>query len=265
MIADTTSDLDSHMRDIQAKIERLQAGDTSAVEDVAVEWQAMLEEKGSTQRGLDMCARLSIDIAHFESTSSEPPQFSGRPSAQKHIKSGLGEVKGSVESLITRLRTHEAVIDSQLEAISLNDAVSEPVAKQLERLCQTKESISQCIQFVSEAGKSADERSNVFEDIALTDNSYAFSVSTVNDLVHARRLNLRGRSRHFGGQVTNETVQQAMAALTQLDAEHLKFSAEAPKDIPQDPSATGPESASNARQFLDRFGRGVPLSATRSG
>lgn len=82
--------------------------------------------------------------------------------------------------------------------MSLKEAFSEPVAAQLAPLQQTKESVSQCIQIVSEASELADERSNVFEDITLADNSYAFSVSTVGDLVIVRRLNLKDRSRHFG-------------------------------------------------------------------
>ncbi|KAI5458951.1 hypothetical protein BGZ63DRAFT_360626 [Mariannaea sp. PMI_226] len=265
MISDVSSDLSTHMADIQAKIERLQAGDATAIDDVAVEWDAMLEERKCAQSGLDMCAQLSAEIARFESASTEPTKFSDRPSAQKHIKSGLGEIKGSVASLVTRLRTHEAAISSQLEAMSQNDVFSEPVATQLAQLRQTKESISQCIDIVTEAGELVDERSNVFEDITLADNSYAFSVSTVNDLVTARRLNLKGRSRHFGGQVADETVQQAMKALTQLDAVHLKVIAQNPNAVPQDGPDSDPRLSGDTKQFNNRFGPGVPLSANRTG
>lgn len=257
MIFDTTSDLGTHMSSIQDKIDRLQAGDATAIDEVAIEWHSMLEERESTQRGLDMCAQLSAQIVQFESASKEHAQFSDRPSAHKHVKSGLGEVGGSVQSLVTRLRSHEASISSLLEAMSLKDGFSEPVAAQLARLQQTKDSISQCIQIVSEARESADERSNVFEDITLADNSYAFSVSTVNDLVTARRLNLKGRSRHFGGQMTDDTVQRSIEALTQLDAEHLKRLPQNPRD--RDPSGTEPTSSSDTRQFHGRFGPGNSL------
>jgi hypothetical protein len=268
MISDTTCSLDAHLSSLQEKIARLEAGDATASDDVAIEWHAMLEEKKSTQQSLDMCTQLSVQITKFESASSEHAHFSDRPSAFKHIKSGLGEARGSIQSLVAHLQTHEAFINSQLEAIALNEASSETIAAQLARLQQAKESISHCIQIVSEAGEAADERSNVFEDITLADNSYAFSVSTVNDLVTARRLNLKGRSRHLGGQTADETVQKSKEALTKLDAEYFGTLQQDPRDRSLGASNTGAREPSKTQgdnsQFDDRFGPGVSLSVNRT-
>ncbi|KAL0938210.1 uncharacterized protein CTRU02_207941 [Colletotrichum truncatum] len=223
MISDTTDDLETYLADVQNRIDRLQASDKSAVKEMALEWQAMLEEKENAQQGLNMCAQLSALIVQAESASKEPAHFSERPSTHKYTKTTLSDAKASFKTLAENLKTHEALIDRQLQAMSLNETLSESVAVQLDLLQQTKETISQCIKVVGEAGEVANERSNVFEDITLADNSYAFSVSTVNDLITARGLNLKGRSRHFGGQMTDETVQKSMEALTQLDAEHLRY------------------------------------------
>lgn len=268
MISDTTCDLDAHLRNLQEKIARLERGDAAAANDLAVEWDAMLEEKQSTQAGLRMCAQLSTQIAEYESGPTEHTRFSDRPSAHKHVKSGLDKTRGSVQVLMERLQAHEASIDSQLEAVSLDEASSETVAAQLAQLQQTKESINQCMKVVSEANDGAEERSNVFEDITLADNSYAFSVSTVNDLVTARRLNLNGRSRHFGGQVTDETVQKSIEALTQLDAEHLKSQQPARHSSQGARNADASKANSNIgafQPFNDRFGPGVPLSVNKTG
>jgi hypothetical protein len=146
--------------------------------------------------------------------------------------------------------------------MSLNESLNEPVAAQLARLQQTKESLNQCIQIVSEAGELANERSNVFEELDLADNSYEFSVSTVGDLVTARRLKMSGRSRHFGGQVADETVQKAIQALTQLDAEYYKYSNN--EQGPRQTSSIFPSQAKDkhtTRQFNDRFGPGTVLAA----
>ncbi|KAH7308611.1 hypothetical protein B0I35DRAFT_442295 [Stachybotrys elegans] len=260
MISDTTSDLNDHLNDLQEKIDRLQAGDASAVDEIAIEWQALLEEKESTRQGLEMCAQLSAQIVQFQTSSREHVQFSGYPSAKKHVSSGLGEAKGSIESLITRLQTHGALIDSQLEALSLKGASPEPVAAQLSRLEQTKESINQCIQIVSEARNSATDRSNIFEDLTLAGNSYAFSVSTVHELVTARRLNLEGRSRHFGGQVADETVQRSIEALTQLDREYIRTSSGNEQEEIRAPTVLDPRDATTHKEFRDRFGPGNSLS-----
>ena len=266
MISDATCDLNTHLDNLREKIERVQRGEAGSANDLVTEWNAMIEEKQSTQQSLKMCSRLSAQIAQYESASTEHKQFADRPSAHKHVRSGLDKAKGSIQSLVTRLQAHEASIDAQLEAVSLDEASSETVASQLARLQQTKESISQCIQVVSEASQMAEERSNVFEDITLADNSYAFSVSTVNDLVAARRLNLKGRSRHFGGQVSNETVQKSMEALTNLDKEHIRSSRLAGDTSPDPHSdASRPENPPrDFRLFDQRFGPGTPLSVGKT-
>lgn len=187
-------------------------------------------------------------------------KHSGRLSAHKHVKSGLGEARGTIESLITRLRTHASLVDEQLEALSSGGGFTEPVATQLARLQQTKDSITQCIRIVSEANDLADERSNVFEDITLAENSYAFSVSTVSDLVIARRLTLKGRSRHFAGQVDNETVQKSMEALTQLDALYTQTAGMNDRDLRRGAESPG---SGEGSQFHGRFGPGKPLSMSK--
>ncbi|RBA11871.1 hypothetical protein FPRO05_14150 [Fusarium proliferatum] len=267
MICDTTIDLDNYLRDVQEKIDRLQAGDAAVVEDIAGECQAMLEEKKSAQQGLEMCNRLSSQITQFESASKEHERFSDRPSVHKHVKSGLGEVKGSVKSLVTRLQTHAALIDKQLEAVSSTDAGPETTAAQLARLQQIKESIGNCIEVVSDANKTADERSNVFEDIRLADNSYAITVSTVNELVMARGLDLKDRSRYLGGQVTDKTVQESIAALTKLDSQNLVSLQQKHQDrgqvLSQADAIKVGKVPKDTQPFVDRFGPGVSLSYSK--
>ncbi|KAK1521604.1 hypothetical protein CABS01_16508 [Colletotrichum abscissum] len=134
MIADTTSDLNTHLQDMQEKIDRLKAGDVAAVDEVALEWHAMTEENESAKLGLEMCARLSVQMSEFEAVSAESAQYTGRPSAHKHINAGLSQAGQSIKSLVGRLQSHEALVSSQLEAMSLQGALSEPAASQLERL-----------------------------------------------------------------------------------------------------------------------------------
>jgi hypothetical protein len=47
-------------------------------------------------------------------------------------------------------------------------------------------------------------RQSVFEDITLADGSYSFTVSTIGDLVLAKKINLSGGSCNVGGQISNE-------------------------------------------------------------
>ena len=221
MIRDATSDLQDHLQQLDQKVKSLASTeDTGSSAHTAVEWQAMLEEKESTHQGLRICAQLSAQIEQLELSSSiENPQPLQQSLAHKYIKNGLDATKGSIQSLVSRLKSYEVDIDRQMASMSSKDQLSEPDSTQLTRLQETKESIHQCIQVVAEAREASVmvERRNVFEDITMAGNTYDFSISTVGDLVTARRINLTGRSRHIGGQISDDSYQKTIAAIAQLD------------------------------------------------
>ena len=264
LIADTRTDLRNHLEklDQQGQNLTIEKPDSDSADGEA-EWHAMLEEKESTRLGLRICAQLSAQVEQLESTSTEGPQFSDRPSAHKHLKSGLNTTKGSIENLVTRLRSHEDDVDRQLESLASGTSISDDATEQFAKLQETRASIRQCIDIVSDASNNlAGERRNVFENIAMSDNSYEFSVSTIGDLVTARQLNLRGRSRHIGGQISSQDYQKSIDALTRLDMEHIKATHPLVEDRSQPkPEGSQPEvPAITMEYFCDRYGRGVRLT-----
>jgi len=242
MIRDTTTDLREHLQNLEKRVQSLSVGEAHEPTP-DVEWQAMLQEKESTQQGLRICAQLSAQIDQLEPTSKEHPQFSQRPSAYKHIRTGLDATRGSIQSLVSRLQSHEGDIDRQMKAMESTVQLSEEGAVQLARLQQTKESIHQCMSVVVEASEMlTDERRNVFEDITMVDESYGISVSTVKDLVTARRVNLSGRARHVGGQISDESYQKTIEALTKLDMSAQNLA----RDVDQTPPSPEAEHGSTA-------------------
>lgn len=227
MIQDTTSDLQEHMKRVEERVIALAASPTERSTGDEPEWIAMLEEKQSTQQGLQICSQLSTHIEELGSTSREHPRFSQQPSAHKLIRGSLSVAKGSIQSLALRLETHERDIDSRMEAMQSIVPLSDGDAIQLAQLQETKESLRQCMNVVADAGDTlsdtvANERCNVFEDITVTGNSYNVSVSTVKDLVVARRINLSGQARSLGGQMSDESYQKTIDGLTNLDLESAR-------------------------------------------
>ncbi|KAH8779926.1 hypothetical protein F5883DRAFT_626228 [Diaporthe sp. PMI_573] len=221
------------------------------------EWMAMLEEKQSTQQGLKICSQLSAQIEQLESTPKEHPQFLQQPSAHKFIRSGLGVVKGSIQSLVSRLQTHEHDIDNRIEAMRSTVPLSEYEVTQLAQLQETKESLRQCMSVVADAGETlTNERCNLFEDITMADNSYGISVSTVTDLVVARRLNLSGQARYVGGQISDESYQRTIDSLTQLDLESAKSGGH---DVGQTLPANGLNNGGVVSDGFEHYGRGHRL------
>ncbi|RMJ04959.1 hypothetical protein CDV36_014360 [Fusarium kuroshium] len=223
LIRDTSSDLQEHMARLDERVRALAASEADGSVRDAPEWMAMVEEKQSTQEGLKICSQLSAQIKQLESASKEHPQFLQQPSAHKFIRSGLGIAKGSIQSLASQLQTHENDIDKRMEAMRSTVPLSEHGATQLAQLQETKESLRQCMSVVADAGETlTSERCNLFENITMADSSYGISVSTVKDLVVARRLNLSGQARYLGGQISDESYQKTIDGLTQLDLESAK-------------------------------------------
>ncbi|EHK22088.1 uncharacterized protein TRIVIDRAFT_191735 [Trichoderma virens Gv29-8] len=166
MISDITQDLKEHLQRLDEKIQLLSHSDQSNTE-----WQAMIEEKMSIQQ-----------------VPEENYQFSERPSAYKYVKSGLDAAKGSINKFVTQLRNYEEDIDNRMQVMASTHPISKDAVAELERLRATKASDTRAV-----------ERYNVFEDITLADDAYNFTISTIGDLVTARRINLTGRSRNVGG------------------------------------------------------------------
>lgn len=259
LIRDTTNDLQEHMKRLEERVQCLAASETESPVQEDPAWLAMLEEKQSTREGLKMCSQLSAQIEQLESTSKEHPQFLQQPSAHKYISGGLGAAKGSIHSLISRLQTHENDINRRMDAMKSTVPLSEHEATQLAQLQETKESLRQCMSVVADADETlTNERCNIFEDITMADSSYGISVSTVKDLVVARRLNLSGQARYVGGQISDESYQRTIDGLTQLDLESVKS---ARQGVRQTPSTHGLNHGGVvSHEFIDRHGRGFPLS-----
>ncbi|EGY23412.1 uncharacterized protein VDAG_04850 [Verticillium dahliae VdLs.17] len=263
LIRDITSDLQEHMQRLDERVQSLAvSGAENPVRDSA-EWLAMWEEKESTHQGLRICLQLSAQIEKLESTSKEHQQFLEQPSAHKIIRTGLGVAKGSIRSLVSRLQSHQIDVDKRMQAMGSTEPLSREELRQLAGLQETKESPQQCINVVSEAGQTlTDERCNIFEDITMADNSYGISVSTVKELVVARRINLKDEARYVGGQISDESYQKTIDALTQLD---LVRTRSVGQGIGQGtpPSELEAESTGSVG-FLDRYGRGFKLSPSET-
>lgn len=146
--------------------------------------------------------------------------------------------------------------------MTIANPIPKDASRQLARLQKTKASIRQYIQVVSTANESrTQERRNVFKDITIANNSYEFSVSTVEDLITTRQLSLKGRSRHIGGQITSKDYQKSINALTRLDMEHIKVVQAPAADFAAADQRTRLELPTGIREhFHERYGRGVPLS-----
>ncbi|KAI6618495.1 hypothetical protein MCOR08_009043 [Pyricularia oryzae] len=235
--------------------------------DDKTEWEAFSEEKESIEQGFKLCAQLSAQIEQFMSLSAENPQFSSRPSAHKHIKSGLGPIGASLQSPLLILQKHKLSIKQQMEALRISGLHGDATA-QIESLEEIKTAIRQYIHIVSDTDEIVrKERRNVFADITMADDSYAFSMSTVGDLVTAKGFHLSGRARYIGGQISDKSYQMTVDALTKLDLAHSQSTRQNSQDHGQKtygPTPVHPETG-GTKTFQDRYGRGMKFSLPNDG
>lgn len=146
------------------------------------------------------------------------------------------------------LRSEETAILRQIQGITSSDGNPAEIAAELRRLQAARGAIRERMRAMSDADNGVAgivERNNIFEDITLEENSYNFAVSTVGDLVTARRINLTGRSYNVAGQLTDESFQKAVEVFAS--------------------SGLQPARDSDSEEFHKRHGRGMPLMRDTSG
>jgi hypothetical protein len=77
-----------------------------------------------------------------------------------------------------------------------------------ERIQEEIDSIKQCLAICAEASVQAgQDRTNIFEDVSMTDDGRQAIVSTIGDLISAKRITAGARSMQLMGQMSDESLQ----------------------------------------------------------
>jgi hypothetical protein len=96
-----------------------------------------------------------------------------------------------------------AVLNSRPAQIPNSHTIEE------ERIREEMASVKQCLSICAEASERAQqERVNIFEDVSMADDGQQVIVSTLGDLILARRVTAGARSMQLMGQMSDESLQQ---------------------------------------------------------
>jgi chromosome segregation ATPase len=258
MITNTTSDLEEHLEKIDSKLETLSVQGTGISNDEAIELRQIQEERDSTQKCLDICAEVSSHIDQLQPNAfiniSAPyhapvTTLSDLTSPQQVVSDTFNACRESLANGTTRLERRLQDINVRLQNFSVQplDISDERITEQ-NRLQEEREYIQQGLDICAEAAKQAHQKqTNVWEDISTAEDSRQFLVSTVGDLVSAKRITLGVRSVTVSGQMSDNSVQQLSH-----DLFHVGI-----KDVVEPQTRTG-------TQFEGRYGAGVKLSSPNS-
>lgn len=217
MITNTTADLEEHLQEIDDKLQALPLwGVTISNESAAERWQIQ-EERDSTQQCLKICAQVVTHIDQlqptvFENISTPSDAFQapgtklgGLPSARLIMVNTFKACKERLSDTTIQLEGHLQDLDNRLQNLSLpNEQATEQ-----ERIKEELNSIKQCLAICAQASTQANkERMNVFEDVSIADDGHQVLVSTIGDLILARRVAAGARSWQWLGQMSDDSLQQ---------------------------------------------------------
>jgi Fungal N-terminal domain of STAND proteins len=257
MIANTTSDLEEHLQKIDNKLQSFSLQGARISDEGTAERQQMQEERDSIQQCLGICAKVLTHIDHLQpivlgniSTPSATYQgpvttLSDLTPARTVTVDAFKACKDRLTYTTTQLEKNLQIINNRLQHFSSQspEAPNEQAAEK-ERIEEELDSIKQCLAICAEASRQADkDRTNVFEDISMADDGYQVFVSTIGDLISARRITAGARSIQLLGQMSDDSLQQLSRDLGHTAIE----------------KATELQTGKGT-QFEDRYGAGVSLS-----
>ncbi|CZR68787.1 uncharacterized protein PAC_18686 [Phialocephala subalpina] len=187
MILNTTSDLEGHLENIDNKLQAICIQSTEISYKDNVERQQIQEERDGTQQCLDICKQVLTQIDQVQ------PNF-------------FVDLSSTYVLPITMLSSLTSA--QQLTSQTVKACKERLTAAKRERIQEERDAIKQGLDICADAlGQANEEKTNVYEDIASSDDSHQVIISTVGALISARRVTGGSRTFQVLGQISDESFQ----------------------------------------------------------
>ncbi|KAK5311756.1 hypothetical protein LTR93_011616 [Exophiala xenobiotica] len=206
-----TDDLEAHLDNINEKLEIIFEQTVTESSSEEATRQLIKEEQLSTQRCLQICARLSHHIDQLRltpHTSGESPDVvdaKAFPEALTNI--GLQECKNSLAMTVAKLEKHLRDLMDRLVAKTKTDLKSPEDVADLSRLQEEWEATRQSMEIFSKADHFLTQNTSTIDNYGLG-NAVQFMVLTDGKTIRGTNRGLAWRTRQVGGHMSDETVQQ---------------------------------------------------------
>jgi conjugal transfer/entry exclusion protein len=255
LIANTTTDLEDHLQEIERKLQTLPLrGDTISDEDVA-ERERMQKEKDSTKQCLAICAQVLEQVSQvrpnvFEDISAANDAYQVDISTRGGLIPAKRVTAKVLEEFQDKLTATTSDLNENLQKINIRlQRHPSPGARILDedtaerkRLQEEFDSIKQCLAICTQASEKADQvRTNVFEDVSAAKDAHQLIISTLGDLVLAKQVTAGLGADQWLGQMADATVQQ-------LSRDRVDIRGRAATDKGVEP-----------QKFADQYGAGYKL------
>lgn len=260
MIAEATSDLQDHLHEISENLQLLNEASEGPLSS-DLDSQVIEEEKQSTEQCLEICAQASEYIEGLQagllhdsvSMRNLPARSASKENVEpQHAKRVTGamfhDFLSKINANSNTLESRLAELKSRLAEAQKRQNVSKNEATKLETMQEEKDSIEQCLNICADASDLAGSaRINSFEDVNSADDSRQLIVSTIGDLISAKRIITGNRSEQWLGQMSDDTIKQ-LSQTPRTVVGNLGESREG-------------ESQERNTEFHNRWGAGYPLKS----
>ncbi|KAJ5769000.1 hypothetical protein N7520_003559 [Penicillium odoratum] len=220
LIENTKCDLENHLYDIRERLQTASSQGPVVSGIDTVELQLMEEEKDSTQKSLEICeqffslinqSRPSLlgEVAHSLSPFDHMSGFFN-PNVSSLINAeGLNSTYKEITSWKLRLLQHlhgvDRIVQGQQRNMPRLNTEPEPEEQNFrEDLSGTESLLNFCKQVEEEAKH---QRTHYFEDVSTGDNSRQAIVTTLEDLISAKRIKSGNNSYQALGRMADESIQ----------------------------------------------------------
>jgi hypothetical protein len=262
LVQTATEDLEAHLQNIDDKFEAVLKQSATGPDSNTAELRLIKEERLSTQKCLQICARLSEHIDEIQLASQGgdgPPEQREADSVPRNLTfEGLQDCKNSLAATTVKLEKHMKDIMDRLVTKSNTSIISDEDLVDLVRLRDEWDTTRQCRDICSQADTRLKENVSIIDNYA-TGDAVQFLVSTTNKTINGRNRGDGWRTRQFGGHMSDASLQKISG-----DYAHSGFrvqnKVEKRSSSRGSASSDDEEDAGTGADFGERYGPGVKLS-----
>lgn len=223
LIENTKCDLGLHLQSIEDRVNSISSARQTDMGSNSIDVQKMKEELESTQQGLDICAQFSSYIEETRFTSLQkmtqaPGSSELRSSSPEYnipwliLAEALSSAEREIVSSRLRLLQYRHTYGSQpwfsqhQGLLPANEHTSER-----SDIKEEAENIKESLNFFDRVSEeTSDGRMNYFEDVSTGDKSKQVIVTTLKDLISARRITSGSGSLQVLGQLSEDSLNKVL-------------------------------------------------------
>ncbi|KAI5362593.1 hypothetical protein J4E82_011702, partial [Alternaria postmessia] len=201
LIQNTVSDLEGILQNIDEKLQALVTAGAN-VNQTDFDEQKIQVERDCVQRCLDICAELSSHVEKGQSSASQNLLLS--PEDYGDQVDPLNAAASARQATITVLGDYVLRRLDTLEGQKFAYSDFKEQSRMQEEIKSIKQSLAVCAKASKDAST---DRVNMFDEVSLGEDGHQVIVSTVGDLINARRVSAGARSTQLLGQMSDLTLQ----------------------------------------------------------